>query len=141
MYERLAFLLLALVPLAGGAQEPVQFTGQAFLVHKRLMVLVDPERRLDIKGVKEPDVAARFVPASTFDDKGVPPGTYWLRLTIDNPLPVAKTAALFPPALWSEFVLYAGDEMPRRSGLEVPVSERDLEVTRRAWGALRDAEH
>src|SRR4051812_5621667 len=130
----LACVLQALAFAAAAADDAYVFSGEAIPAHKKLRVLPDPGGKLDIRAVRSADAAGRFVPAPSITAKDIKPGTYWLRLTLENPVPAKRTIALFPIALWREFQVYsaADTSIPRRSGLDVPIEQRDLEVTRRA---------
>ena len=132
-------LVLALTTAAAAAGDTTYvFTGEELPAHKKLMVLPDLDGKLDIRAVMSPENAARFVPAPSINEKDIKPGTYWLRVTLENPLPTSRTLAVFPVAAWQEFRVYSSADPSKsgRSGLQVPIAERDLEVTRRAWGLI-----
>jgi class 3 adenylate cyclase len=132
-------LVLAFTTAVAAADDKTYvFTGEELPAHKKVMVLPDLDGKLDINAVMSPKNAARFVPAPSINEKDIEPGTYWLRITLENPLPASRTLALFPVAAWREFRVYSGADPAKsgRSGLEVPIGERDLEVTRRAWGLI-----
>ncbi|MBC8024279.1 MAG: hypothetical protein H7Y14_14235 [Burkholderiales bacterium] len=135
MLRFVAFAALAYSALAyAQTAPPVVFTGQQVVAFKQLEVLPDPQGRLTIKDVASAAYSDRFQPARAFDDKVVQSNVYWMRVRIENPQPAPRTAALFPINTWDEVQLFSGTEEPRarRSGLRVPIAERDIEVTRRA---------
>ncbi len=115
---------------------PLEFTGKTVVVYKQLEVLPDPQGSLAIQDIAKPENATRFRPAKAFDDKVGESSVYWLRFRVVNREPGRKTLAIFPAAAWNEAILFSEIEghRPRRSGLLVPIPERDVEVTRRAWG-------
>jgi class 3 adenylate cyclase len=130
--------LLGCCGAAHAGAPPVVFTGQPAIAFRQLEALPDPDGRLTIDDVTSPDVSSRFAPAAAFDGKVTQSKVYWLRVTIDNPQAAARTVALFPINTWSEVQLYSEAEAyrMRRSGLQVPVAERDIEVTHRAEGLV-----
>ena len=129
----LLLICLTFVTSVRAVQEPVRFDGKSVTLHKKLTILPDTDGYLTIKDVSSPDAAHRFVPGSEFAGKTLHPGAYWLRFELINPDREARNIVVFPLGPWNEIRLYvaqgSGHSM-RRSGLLVPLSERDLEVNR-----------
>jgi class 3 adenylate cyclase len=133
------FALFTLLALACGlvahaAAPPVVFAGQKVIAFRQLEAMPDPDGRLTINDVASPGFSDRFLPAAAFDDKVAQSNVYWMRITIENPRATERTVALFPINTWGEVQLYSAGEAfrMRRSGIDVPIAERDIEVTHRA---------
>ena len=96
-------------------------------MYKRLMVLptLTAARRRRRHATK---VGARFV-QTTFDDK-VRPGTYWLRYVENQLANEDRRAVSHRPGASSPSIRAPRHARPS-FGLDVPVPERDIEVTRR----------
>ena len=137
LLHMLVWVALACPGIAHAETTPVVFTGEQVMVHKKLEVLPDPGGKLQIGDVSSPAFTGHFQPAPSFQGKVAQSNVYWLRVAIDNPQAIEKTAAIsFRAASWNEVLIFSEAEgfKMRRSGVQVPIPERDIEMTMRARG-------